>query len=93
MKYVSFILALSALAGCAATSSSPVSAGRDTYVVTRVSGAFYTGREPLLTDAVTEASAKCDGQGKTVKILSTTENSGPYIFGNWPKATVIFSCT
>lgn len=80
------------LAGCATTSTGAVSAGPDTFVVSRQAGAFPSGREPLLTEALAEAAATCGSLKKALKLVSTTENSGPYILGNYPKATVIFSC-
>ena len=93
MKHACLVAATSALAACATTSSGPISAGPDTYVVSRQAGAFPSGREPLLAEALAEASAKCASLGKAVKLLSTTENAGPYILGNYPKATIVFSCT
>lgn len=80
------------LAGCATTSTGPLSAGPDTYVVSRQAGALPSGREPLLAEALGEANAKCASLGKTLKLVSTTESPGPYILGNYPKATVVFSC-
>jgi len=93
MKHALLIVATIALAGCATTSSGPLPAGQDTYVVSRQAGAFPSGREPLLAEALGEAGAKCASLQKTMKLISTTENPGPYILGNYPKATVIFSCT
>lgn len=80
------------LAACATSSTGPLSAGPDTFVVSRQAGAFPSGREPLLAEALAEAATKCASLGKVVKILSTTENPGPYIWGNYPKATIVFSC-
>ena len=80
------------LAACATESTGPVSAGHGTFVVSRQAGAFPSGREPLLVEAIGEAQAKCTNTGKTMKLISQTENSGPYIMGNYPKATVVFSC-
>lgn len=78
--------------GCATSSTGPIAAGNDTFVVSRQAGAFPSGREPLIAEALTEANAKCSSLNKTLKLISTTENSGPYILGNYPKVTVIFSC-
>jgi hypothetical protein len=86
----SFIIFL--LNGCATTSTGPIAAGPDTYVISRQAGAFPSGREPLLSEALSEATATCAAMKKSLKIISTSENSGPYILGNYPKATVIFSC-
>jgi hypothetical protein len=80
------------LTSCAATSTGPVAAGPGTYVVSRQAGAFPSGREPLLSEALGEATATCANQKKTLKVISTNENAGPYILGNYPKATVMFSC-
>lgn len=80
------------LAACSTTSTGTLQAGPDTYVVSRQAGAFPSGREPLLAEALTEANAKCAALGKTLKLLSSTENPGPYVLGNYPKATVVFSC-
>ena len=92
MKRIFFVVAALALVGCATSSTGPISAGPDTFVVSRQAGAFPSGREPLLAEALAEASAKCASLGKTMKLVSTAENPGPYILGNYPKATVIFSC-
>ena len=81
------------LGGCATTSTGPLAAGDGTYVVSRQAGAFPSGREPLLAEALQEANAKCASMQKTMKLISSTENPGPYILGNYPKATIIFSCT
>jgi len=89
--YASFI-SLFLLNGCATTSTGPIAAGNDTYVISRQAGAFPSGREPLLTEALGEATATCAAMKKSLKIVSTSENSGPYILGNYPKATIVFSC-
>lgn len=80
------------LAACATESTGPVSVGSGTFVVSRQAGAFPSGREPLLVDALAEAKTKCVSIGKSVKLISQTENSGPYIMGNYPKATIVFAC-
>lgn len=80
------------LAACATESTGPVSAGNGTFVVSRQAGAFPSGREPLLVEALGEAQAKCASTGKAMKLISQAENSGPYIMGNYPKATVVFTC-
>jgi hypothetical protein len=87
-----FAASLTALVGCATTSTGSVAAGPDTFVVSRQAGAFPSGREPLLTEALAEAGATCASMKKTLKLISTAENAGPYILGNYPKATVVFSC-
>jgi hypothetical protein len=91
MRYLTFSVAL-VISGCAQTNTGPMPAGKDTYVISRQAGAFPTGKEPLLAEALAEANSKCDSEKKKMNLLSTTENAGPYILGNYPKATVIFRC-
>jgi hypothetical protein len=89
-----YLIAISTLAliSCAQTNSGPIAAGRDTYVISRQAGAFPTGKEPLLAEALAEANAKCDSDKKKMALVSTAENQGPFILGNYPKATIIFKC-
>jgi hypothetical protein len=90
--FFSTIALLLICVGFATTSTGPVAAGPDTFIVSRQAGAFPSGREPLLVEALGEATATCAAMKKILKVISTTENSGPYILGNYPKATVVFSC-
>jgi hypothetical protein len=92
MKFALLASAAIAFTGCATTSTGPLPAGSDTYVVSRQAGAFPSGREPLLAEAIAEGTAKCVSLGRAFKLVSTTENPGPYILGNYPKATVVFTC-
>lgn len=97
MKIQIFLIALigttvTACVTTSTTSTGPVVAGPDTYVISRQAGLFPSGREPLLTEALGEAAATCGSLKKTLKVISTTENPGPYVLGNYPKATVMFSC-
>lgn len=92
MKHASVLAILLALTGCATTSTGPIAAGTDTFIVSRQAGAMPSGREPLLAEALAEARDKCASLGKPMQMLSTSENPGPYILGNYPKATVTFAC-
>ncbi|MBF0196857.1 MAG: hypothetical protein HQL32_04070 [Planctomycetes bacterium] len=76
--------------GCSTTSTGPTLAGKNTYVISRQEGAFPTGKKPLLQEALAEAMAFCENQGKEMELISTHENQGPYILHNYPKATVTF---
>ncbi len=80
------------LLGCATKSSGPIPAGENTWVLTRQEGAFPSGSEPLLAEALAESRAFCSNMGKSFKLVDTYQNAGPYIMGNYPKATITFSC-
>lgn len=89
---IMFILSALLACGCATKSTGVMMTGPDYYMVTRQEGAFPTGNEPLLADAIEEGRAKCKQLNKTFKLLSTYENPGPYILANYPTATITFSC-
>ena len=78
------------LTGCASTTTRPIPAGNNTYVMSKQAGAFPTGKEPLLADVLAEATSFCSNQKKTLKVININENMQP--IGNFPKATVLFSC-
>ena len=80
------------VAGCATQTIGPTPAGENTYVVERKEGAFPTGGKPLLAEALAEANKFCSASEKQMKLISSYESSGPFIMGNYPKATVTFSC-
>ena len=90
--FLSLFVITTILSGCATSSTGVIAAGNNTYVISRQEGAFPTGNEPLLAQAITEANVFCSNEKKEVKIIDTHERSGPFILGNYPKATVTFSC-
>ena len=86
------VLIVSLFAGCATTTTGPIPAGKNTYVMSRQEGAFPSGSEPLMAEVLVEANLFCANQDKEVTLINSHEASGPYIFGNYPKATITFSC-
>jgi len=92
-KKLSFaLITILSISGCATKTIGPTPAGENTYVIARQEGAFPSGDEPLLAEALGEASRFCGSLNKVFKLLNTHENPGPYILGNYPKATVTFEC-
>lgn len=92
-KHVLFAcVTILSISGCATKTIGPTPAGENTYVISRQEGAFPSGDEPLLAEALGEGSRFCVSLGKTLKLVNTHENPGPYILGNYPKATVTFEC-
>jgi hypothetical protein len=78
--------------GCATTTTGPIPAGENTYIISRQEGAFPSGNEPLLAEVMVEANQFCASLKKVLRLIDTHENQGPFIVGNYPKATVTFSC-
>jgi len=84
------MVATGLLAGCATSTIGPTPAGQNTYVVSRQAGMFPSGKEPLLEESLALANGMCASMKKTVKVINIAENMQP--IGNFPKATVLFSC-
>jgi hypothetical protein len=86
------ILALLPLAGCAVPTTGVVPLADGLRKVTRSTnaGAFYNP-EQLKLEAVREATASCDKEGKTYRLVDITQRP-PRPLGGWPEAEVLFKC-
>ena len=80
------------ITGCATTSSGPIELRDGVYMMSKKEGAFPLGLEPLLEETIEEAKVFCVSNGKTASIIDVKENEGPFVFGNYPKATITFEC-
>jgi uncharacterized lipoprotein YajG len=89
-KLFLLMIALLVLAGCA-TKSGVVSAGPDTYLVTRQAKTNFANLDNLKADALQEATEYCLSQNKNIRVVKTSV-SPPNIFGNLPGAAVQFMC-
>jgi len=78
--------------GCA-KNSGIIPTGANTYMVSRQATIGFVRMNTLRADAMKEANDFCTAQGKTLKIISTEDEEPSYIFGNFPKTEVQFSCT
>jgi hypothetical protein len=92
MKKVFYSLLMLVLSGCGTTQTGPLQIGTEMYVVSRQAGALPSGREPLLEESISVANQHCNTANKKMTLITSTENSGPYILGNYPKATITFRC-
>ncbi len=90
LKYILSISTIIILSGCATKTIGPLAAGENTYIISREEGAFPTGSEPLLEEALAKASSFCSNQNKNMKLINSQESR--QIIGAYPKATVTFSC-
>ncbi|MEC7941725.1 MAG: hypothetical protein VX212_15070 [Pseudomonadota bacterium] len=92
MKEIFLGLSLFVLAGCATTTTGPTPSGKGQYVMSRQEGALPSGSEPLLQEVLEQANNFCKSLEKELEVIDTHENQGPFIFGNYPKATIRFKC-
>ncbi|WP_395402158.1 hypothetical protein ACHMW6_28940 [Pseudoduganella sp. UC29_106] len=90
MKFAVLAVAL-LMAGCAANSG-VVSIGQDAYMVTRQAATGFSGASTLKAEAITEGNQFCTRLNKQFQLTSAVEAQPPYVFGNYPKADVMFKC-
>jgi hypothetical protein len=89
-KLFLLMIALPILAGCA-TKPGVVSAGPDTYLVTRQAKTNFANLDNLKAGALQEATEYCLSQNKNISVVNSSV-SPPDIFGNLPRSTVQFMC-
>jgi hypothetical protein len=92
LKLITIVITILLLVGCATTTIGPTPAGEKKYVMSRSEGAFPSGDEPLLQEVLEQADRFCKSLNKKMELLDSKENPGPYILGNYPKATITFKC-
>lgn len=80
------------MAGCAVPSTGVVPLSEGLRKVTRQTnaGIFYNA-EQLKAEAVQEASASCQKDGKTFRLIDVNQRP-PRPLGGWPEAEVLFKC-
>lgn len=91
MKLLAPIAAL-ALTACAVPTTGVIQLGDGLRKVTHSTnaGAFYNS-EQLKLDAVKEATASCEKDGKKYRLVDLTQRP-PRALGGWPEAEVVFKC-
>lgn len=52
----------------------------------------FTGAASLKAELLREADQYCAAKGQDFEVISAAENSGPYVFGHFPRAEVQFKC-
>jgi len=82
---------LALLAGCA-SNSGVVPMGSGTYMISRQAATGFTGLGNLKAEALREANAFCEEQGKTFELLDSRQSEPPYVLGNYPRVEIEFRC-
>ena len=91
LTFAACLLGLLGLSGCG-TTSGIVNSGGNTFVITKQQPTGFHGIGNITAEMIAEATAFCKSNTKYTKIISTKESQPPYIFGNFPRSEVRFSC-
>ena len=69
-------------------------AGNNAFKITHQEGIFpiHSGSD-MLKSASKEATDFCNKKDKSINILATDANLGPYIYGKFPVGSIIFKCS
>lgn len=80
------------LASCAANSSvAPL--GANNFMVSRQAATGFSGAGSLKEEALAEAAQFCSARNGRFLVTDVIEAQPPYLAGNFPRATVKFSCS
>lgn len=80
-----------ALVGCA-SHTGIVPMGRDTFMIAKQQATGFPGLGNMKAEIIGEASRHCAGMGRELQVVSANESQPPYIFGNYPRAELQFTC-
>ena len=61
-------------------------------MVSRQAATGFSGSSTLKAEAIQEANAFCIARHRTAQILGSVEAQPPFVFGNYPKAEIQFTC-
>jgi len=78
------------LAGCSTHSVGPISAGKNSYVISKQLSSFSSQEGDLLSSIFSQAQATCNKESHYMKVEQLNEYIG--LIGNESKTTLIFSC-
>lgn len=93
MNKAILVALVATLAGCADLNTGAVSVGGGSYLLSRQAGNPGAGTGTLKVDAIAEAKAFCAKDRKEMVLQNSSESTGPYLFGNYPKAEIQFKCS
>ena len=64
----------------------------NTFTITKQASTGFPGIDGVKEGVLQDANKYCANTHQRLKILSTSETKPPFIFGNFPKAEMTFSC-
>lgn len=92
LRHLFFCTIATILLGGCATNSPVVSTGPDRFIVSRQAATGFSGIGNLAEETISDADKYCAKQKAQAQVLKTIESQPPYIFGNFPRVEVHFTC-
>ena len=89
-RFLVFILSAILLTGCSSYSVGPISAGKNSYIISKQLSSFSSKEEEILAFIFSEANAYCESKKRYMKVEQLNEYIG--LIGNDSKTTLVFSC-
>jgi hypothetical protein len=78
--------------GCA-SHTGIVSISNNTYMIAKQQATGFPGLGNMKAEIISEGNSFCKADNKEFKLLSTNETKGPYVWGNYPRSEITFTCT
>lgn len=78
------------LASCA-SDSGVLNVGNNKYIITKQAATGFNASD-MRPDLISRAAQHCQSTNKNFELIGVEQNSGPYIFGNFPKGQIEFWC-
>ena len=91
MRYF-LAITMSVFLNACAIDTGVVPLSSNTFTITKQASTGFPGIDGVKEGVLQEANKYCANTHKRLKILSTSETKPPFIFGNFPKAEMTFSC-
>lgn len=85
------LLTVVALGGCA-SHTGIVPTGGGSYMIAKQQATGFPGLGNMKAEIIGESSRFCAESGKELQIISAHDSPPPYIFGNYPRSEVSFTC-
>lgn len=90
IRFFIISICLMAIYGCA-SDSGILNVGKDKYIITKQAATGFNASD-MRPELISRASQYCKNISKEFELIGVDQNSGPYIFGNYPKSQIEFWC-
>lgn len=91
-KIIAIIITSLFLVGCPSYTGI-VKIANDSYMVAKQQATGFPGLGNMRAEIITDAKNYCNDVGKELNITNIKETQPPYIFGNYPRSEIQFTCS